>query len=78
MNRPKLLITALLGSFTMGLIMSAALTTIHTGFDANWTLRWGESFLMAWPLAFLLSLTVMPRVAELAGSLISEPVRRTK
>ncbi|WP_417345408.1 hypothetical protein [Ferrimonas sp.] len=34
--------------------------------------------MLAWPLAFTLSLTVMPRVTKLANSLVKEPVRSTK
>ncbi len=66
MNKKQFWLTALLGSFIMALIMSGVLSGYKIGFGTDWPGRWFESFLVAWPLALLLNLTVLPQVRRLA------------
>ncbi len=77
MNKKQFWLTALLGSFIMALIMSGVLSGYKIGFSAKWPERWFESFLVAWPLALILNLTVLPHVRRLAFWLAEPSVEKT-
>jgi hypothetical protein len=62
--------TLILAQMLIALMMAALMTGIfgflHLGPTTQWLTEWGKSFLMAFPLAFLLSLGVGPLAFRLA------------
>jgi len=68
-------ISALLSSLTMALIMSGVISGAKMGFSAQWPPVWLSSFLVAWPCALALNLTVLPKVRQLSQWLASSKVQ---
>ncbi|EHI5143642.1 DUF2798 domain-containing protein, partial [Vibrio alginolyticus] len=66
MNKKQFWLTAFLSSFTMALIMSGVISLSKMGLSWDWFHSWILSFLIAWPCALLLNLTVLPKVRELS------------
>lgn len=62
MSKKERLIQALLGSMFMALMMSGVISLSKVGLNLHWLSSWRDSFLVAWPVAFALNLTVMPKV----------------
>ncbi|MFH1805486.1 MAG: DUF2798 domain-containing protein [Pseudomonadota bacterium] len=66
-------------SFLMSLwlssLMSGIVTLINTGIDAGFVLRWGHSFVLAWPVAFSLVLISAPTVQKIARLLVDGSYR---
>ncbi|WP_432463448.1 DUF2798 domain-containing protein [Agarivorans sp. QJM3NY_33] len=59
MQNPKTIIIAqFLISLMMAFLMTGIFSFIELGFNAQWLSIWLERFLLAWPIAFLLSLVV--------------------
>ncbi|ELV8725617.1 DUF2798 domain-containing protein [Vibrio fluvialis] len=67
MSRKQFWLTALMSSFVMALIMSGVLSGYKLGFNAQWPPIWLNGFTIAWPLALLLNLTVLPQIRNLAA-----------
>ena len=59
------LISGLLSSVIMAGAMSGLLTYLNRGPELFFT-NWGDAFIIAWPTAFILGLTVQPLIARLA------------
>lgn len=66
-SRKQFWLTALMSSFVMALIMSGVLSGYKLGFNAQWPPIWLNGFTIAWPLALLLNLTVLPQIRNLAA-----------
>lgn len=62
MSKKEILIQAMLGSLFMALMMSGVISLSKVGLNLQWLSAWRDSFFVAWPVAFALNLTVMPRV----------------
>lgn len=56
----------------MVFIMTALITFINTGFDADFIKRWANAFILAWPAAFLIILIMGKRVQMLSASLCTK------
>ncbi|MEL7290285.1 MAG: DUF2798 domain-containing protein [Pseudomonadota bacterium] len=67
MSRKQFWITALLSSFTMALFMSGLISGYRLGFSSDWPAIWRESFVVAWPVALTLNLTVLPQIRRLSS-----------
>ncbi|MFM2587484.1 DUF2798 domain-containing protein [Vibrio sp. TBV020] len=75
MSRKQFWISALLSSFTMAVIMSGLISGYKLGFSNAWPSVWLDSFLLAWPAAITLNLTVLPQIRKLSNWLAgAEPV----
>lgn len=59
-------------SFTMCLLMSGYATVLQFGFTMQWLTVWSRAFVMAWPVAFLLSLVVAKTAFTLAHKLLPQ------
>ena len=55
----------------MAFLMSGIMSCLHMGFTAIWLEVWSSTFLIAWPIAFALSLIVGPISFKMAGFLMS-------
>ncbi|WP_083651678.1 DUF2798 domain-containing protein [Photobacterium proteolyticum] len=64
-------VTALLSSFTMAVIMSGIISASKMGFNLDWLYSWPRSFIVAWPCALILNLTVLPRIRQLSSWICS-------
>lgn len=58
MNPKTIVIAQFFISAMMAFLMSGYATAVHFGINAIWLSEWGVAFLMAWPVAFVLSLGV--------------------
>ncbi|KJY81840.1 MFS transporter permease [Vibrio galatheae] len=67
MSRKHFWISALLSSLTMAIIMSGLISGYRLGFSIEWPEMWLDSFLLAWPTALLLNLTVLPQIRKLSN-----------
>lgn len=67
MSKTQIWLTALLSSLTMATMMSGIISGYKMGFSAEWPAVWASSFMIAWPCALLLNLTVLPRIRAFAA-----------
>ncbi len=67
MTRKQFWITALLSSFAMAVIMSGLISGYRLGFNHQWPAIWLDSFILAWPVALFLNLTVLPQIRKLSA-----------
>ena len=67
MSRKQFWISALLSSLTMALIMSGLISGYRLGFSSQWPAIWLDSFILAWPVALTLNLTVLPQIRKLSA-----------
>ncbi|WP_064608084.1 DUF2798 domain-containing protein [Photobacterium sp. J15] len=67
MSKKQFWISTLLSSLTMATMMSGLISGVKMGFSAEWPPVWGQSFLMAWPFALFLNLTVLPQIRNFAA-----------
>ncbi|GMM87879.1 DUF2798 domain-containing protein [Vibrio fortis] len=66
MNKKLHYVTATLSSLVMAVLMSGIISGTKMGFSHDWPPVWLNSFLLAWPCALVLSLTLLPKVKKLA------------
>ncbi|WP_281629602.1 DUF2798 domain-containing protein [Vibrio sp. St2] len=66
MSRKHFWISALLSSLTMAVIMSGLISGYKLGFSSEWPAIWLDSFILAWPAALVLNLTVLPLIRKLS------------
>ncbi|WP_159739066.1 DUF2798 domain-containing protein [Vibrio atypicus] len=66
MNKKERLFQAILGSLFMAMMMSGVITLNKVGLNLQWLSLWRDSFFIAWPVAFALNLTVMPKICHFA------------
>lgn len=66
MSKKEILIQAILGSLFMALMMSGVISLSKVGLNLQWLNAWRDSFFVAWPVAFALNLTVMPKIRRFA------------
>jgi hypothetical protein len=64
------LIQSLITTFVMSVIMSGLITALNTPIDVALFGRWFDSFLVAWPIAFVVGFFVMPQSAKLTQWLV--------
>ena len=67
MNNKQFWVTAILSSLTMATIMSGLISGYKMGFSHEWPPIWLQSFLIAWPCAITLNLTVLPLIRKLSA-----------
>lgn len=72
MSKTQFWLTALLSSLTMATMMSGIISGYKMGFNAEWPAVWASSFMVAWPCALLLNLTVLPRIRAFAHGVVSQ------
>ena len=63
MNNKQFWVTAILSSLTIATIMSGLISGYKMGFSHEWL----QSFLIAWPCAITLNLTVLPLIRKLSA-----------
>jgi hypothetical protein len=71
MNKQQLAITILM-SAVMGLCISGFFAFYHLGFVSSSLIAWGKDFILAWPLAFVLTLIVESPIKRIVVKYIPE------
>lgn len=66
---------ALLMSLVMTLLMSAWVTWLNIGLQADFLPRWRHAFLAAWPVAFCAVMLFAPRVQALSRGIVARMAR---
>ncbi|APA71322.1 DUF2798 domain-containing protein [Janthinobacterium sp. 1_2014MBL_MicDiv] len=66
---------ALLMSLVMTLLMSAWVTWLNIGLQADFLPRWRHAFLAAWPVAFCAVMLFAPRVQALSRGIVARIAR---
>lgn len=72
MSKKFLLVAQVFMPFIMAAIMSAVMGLIAAGPTLEWLANWPISFVIAWPIAFLLTMVAWPVSLTLA-TLVSKP-----
>ena len=67
---------ALLMSFLMTLLMSAWVTWLNIGLQADFLPRWRHAFLAAWPVAFCAVMLFAPRVQLMSRNIVARLASR--
>ena len=67
---------ALLMSFLMTLLMSAWVTWLNIGLQADFLPRWRHAFLAAWPVAFCAVMLFAPRVQLMSRRIVARLASR--
>lgn len=62
MSKKQFWLTTILSSLTMATMMSGLISGYKMGFSSEWPPVWAQSFLIAWPCALFLNLTVIPQI----------------
>lgn len=71
-HKKKQIITGVLMTTAMALTLSGFFSFLNLGFTPEWPLVWLKSFLMGWPVGFVVSALVGGRVQKLAARLAGE------
>ena len=66
---------ALLMSFLMTLLMSAWVTWLNIGLQADFLPRWRHAFFAAWPVAFCAVMLFAPRVQLISRGIVAKLAR---
>ncbi|GLR74207.1 DUF2798 domain-containing protein [Aliivibrio sifiae] len=65
MNKKQFWLSALLSSITMALLMSGSMSAIRMGgVSLEWVSAWMEGFTIAWPVAIVANLTILPKIRQ--------------
>ncbi|MEM5470438.1 DUF2798 domain-containing protein [Hoeflea sp. AS60] len=71
-NSKKLVIVAqVFISCLMALLMSGIFSYFHLGFTMEWLHIWSSTFIIAWPIVFVLSMVVGPLSFRTASIILS-------
>ena len=65
----KRIVFGILMSLMLSSLMTFWVTWVNLGFGVNFLHSWGKSFILAWPVAALLSITFAPLVHSFTSSL---------
>lgn len=66
-NKKELIVAQIFISVMMAFLMTGIFSFIQLGATTDWLSRWEKSFVMAWPIAFVLSLIIGPLAFKLAA-----------
>ena len=58
-----------IASFAMSIIMSLVITYINTGMDSEFIIRWRKAFLIAFPIAIIAAIIVIPFAKKIADKI---------
>ena len=66
MTRKEFFINCFLSSVFMTLFMSGVISETKVGYGVTFLNAWRDAFLLAWPLAFIFNVVLMPQVKGLS------------
>lgn len=76
MNKPFILLSQVFMTFMMAASMSGLMGIIHEGPSLEWLQGWPLQFIVAWPIAFCLTMVAWPAAMKLAGATLRATAAR--
>lgn len=70
MNKKSILVSQVIMTFIMAATMSGAMGPIFTGPSMDWLTGWPRQFLIAWPIAFVLTMVAWPASLALTRAIV--------
>lgn len=70
MSKKSILISQIIMTFIMAATMSGIMGLIIMGPSAEWLTAWPQQFIVAWPIAFALTMVAWPASMALAGKIL--------
>lgn len=70
MNKKRALLTQVVMTFIMAATMSGIMGLIFAGPSLQWLANWPRQFLIAWPIAFVLTMVAWPASVALSGKIL--------
>ncbi|WP_147918123.1 DUF2798 domain-containing protein [Ruania zhangjianzhongii] len=70
MNKKRALVTQVIMTFIMAATMSAIMSLIFAGPSMQWLAGWPKQFLIAWPIAFALTMVAWPASMAISGAIL--------
>jgi len=70
MNKTFLLLSQVFMTFMMAASMSGIMSLFHAGPTLQWLKDWPLQLLIAWPIAFCLTMVAWPLAMKLAGAVL--------
>lgn len=64
------LLSQVIMTFIMALTMSGTMSLIFTGPSLEWLARWPGQFIIAWPIAFIVTMVAWPAATALTGAML--------
>ena len=72
----KSLLTQVIMTFIMAATMSGVMGLIFTGPSMEWLASWPRQFVIAWPIAFVLTMLAWPASTALTGAILGSRAGR--
>ena len=70
MNKNFILLSQIFMTFMMAAAMSGLMSLFHSGPTLEWLKDWPLQFLIAWPIAFCLTMVAWPAAMTMAGAVL--------
>ncbi|WP_028656096.1 DUF2798 domain-containing protein [Nocardioides sp. J54] len=70
MNKSFILLSQVFMTFMMAASMSGLMSLIHEGPTVEWLKGWPLQLVVAWPIAFCLTMVAWPAAMRLAGAVL--------
>ena len=77
MNKNFMLLSQVFMTCIMAATMSGLMSLIHTGPSVQWLKDWPLQFVIAWPIAFCLTMVAWPAAMKLAGLTLGAVAKRS-
>lgn len=71
MSKKHVLLSQVFMTLIMASLMSGTMSLIFTGPSMEWLAAWPGQFLIAWPIAFALTMVAWPASLRMAGAVLS-------
>ena len=76
LNKNFILLSQVFMTFMMAASMSGLMGLFHAGPTLEWLKDWPLQFLIAWPIAFCLTMVAWPAAMKMAGAVLRAQARR--
>ena len=70
MSKKSVLLSQVIMTFIMAATMSGLMGLIFTGPSMEWLTAWPKQFIIAWPIAFALTMVAWPASMALTGAIL--------
>ncbi|MDJ1370492.1 DUF2798 domain-containing protein [Gulosibacter molinativorax] len=71
MDKKRAILTQIIMTFIMAGVMSGLMGLIMTGPSIEWLAAWPKTFIIAWPIAFALTMLAWPASMALSGAIMN-------
>ena len=77
MNKNFMLLSQVFMTCIMAATMSGLMSLVHSGPSMEWLKGWPLQFVIAWPIAFALTMVAWPAAMKLAGLTLGVAAKRS-